>query len=587
MPRFKDQNVDINQEQSQATSAFEYPHTSSQSSTLAFRIRKEVLDRSIIGAFFHIPVCALFSYKFYFGAIHPVIPAWPFFIIIAICLLRLWVYYGKPISNNTSEYKTQAGLFLTGAFVWGCIGAFTISTQGLFSFHGTILTLVIIGFLSGVLQSVSPSIKLQFAYLLAMGGPPILALNNRPHNDYESFFLYCFSLFIGYLAIGSYKSSKDIRKGLLTEISLRYQAEKTHSLLNSVPGFVAISDENQNWVDYSDSFRAFRNNLAIKKALADFVDSKVRAQSTEIEWTEVKNNVEEKFYYLISFEKVWDVTMTIFAVGLPIKDLKLAREELALQRSNAEYNSRLATLGEMAGGIAHEINNPLAVIQIAASMIGRVLKSSKPENREATFAEIEAKSEKIIQTTQRISKIIQGLQTFSRQGDRDPMVPVNFEHAMENSLELCRERFKKNGVLLDMDPIPQCILRAREVQISQVLLNLMNNAFDAIQNNEGEKIISLSFKDEPDFLAIQIQDNGHGVPDEIAQKIFQPFFTTKEVGKGTGLGLSISKGIIDDHGGTLKHLRIDEKTTFEIRLPKFKSNQKANSSVPSNDLNLI
>jgi C4-dicarboxylate-specific signal transduction histidine kinase len=250
----------------------------------------------------------------------------------------------------------------------------------------------------------------------------------------------------------------------------------------------------------------------------------------------------------------------IVVVGIPINNLKKMQEELKIQTSKAEYSARLATLGEMAGGIAHEINNPLAVIMGNSSQIIKILASP------SSIDQVKEKAQKIISTSQRISKIIHGLRQFSRQGDHDPFSPTSLRQVLDDTLELCRERFYRFEIKIQVQPVPEVLVPARAVQISQVILNILNNAADAVQET-AEKFIEISFKKDADFVSIFIQDSGPGVSPTIAQRIFQPFFTTKEVGRGTGLGLSISKGIMDEHQGELLLVAANPMNKFEIKIP--------------------
>ena len=117
-----------------------------------------------------------------------------------------------------------------------------------------------------------------------------------------------------------------------------------------------------------------------------------------------------------------------------------------------------------------------------------------------------------------------------------------------------------------IEPIPKVLLPGRAVQLSQVILNLLNNSFDAMETVE-DKFVEIKFIKTQTHFSILISDSGPGIPGDIASRIFNPFFTTKEVGKGTGLGLSIAKGIIEDHQGELSLHQGGARTTFEIKLP--------------------
>ena len=137
-----------------------------------------------------------------------------------------------------------------------------------------------------------------------------------------------------------------------------------------------------------------------------------------------------------------------------------------------------------------------------------------------------------------------------------------------DALELCSSRFHYHRVRMKVSAIPEDLkIEARGVQIAQVLLNLLNNSFDAVEHLE-DRWISIDVAETPDAVELSVTDSGKGVPAEIREKIMQPFFTTKEIGKGTGLGLSISKGIVDSHSGQFFLDAACANTRFVVRLPK-------------------
>lgn len=208
-------------------------------------------------------------------------------------------------------------------------------------------------------------------------------------------------------------------------------------------------------------------------------------------------------------------------------------------RVKAIEQSKFSALGIMSSGIAHEVNNPLAIIK------GRTYTLRRHIN-ERRFDDVERDIDIIIKTTDRINKIINGLRTFSRNGDSDPFDSIDSSDLIQTALDLCSERFQKAGITVEI--IERCyfIVEGREGELVQVLVNVLNNAHDAVLEL-NEKWIRIEVSDR----VIKIIDSGNGIPKNIAEKLMQPFYTTKAVGKGIGLGLSISKGIIEKHGGEI------------------------------------
>lgn len=249
-------------------------------------------------------------------------------------------------------------------------------------------------------------------------------------------------------------------------------------------------------------------------------------------------------------------------------------ELLQEQRVRLMHSAKMATLGEMSSGIAHEINNPLAVIRARAEQMGTLLERKNFDDGKMTQALLAVE-----RMCDRITKIVKGLRVFARDGERDPFAKISLKKAIEETLGFCREKFKFHQVQLRVHcdvEFPEVI--GRQVQLEQVLLNLLSNSYDAIQNQKdsSEKWIEVRLTEQEEAWEISITDSGPGIPDKVADRMMEPFFTTKEVGKGTGLGLSISSGIISEHGGTLQLVRDYPNTRFVIRLPRiYKRSQVA------------
>lgn len=232
--------------------------------------------------------------------------------------------------------------------------------------------------------------------------------------------------------------------------------------------------------------------------------------------------------------------------------------ELEISKIQLINSSKMASLGEMASGMAHEINNPLAIIQGKVKVISMMLEDLQV-NQPSVFTEIH----KIKLTTDRIDKIVKGLRNFSRASNNDPFEPVQLQKLMDETLDLCSEKFKAHGIDLKIHPIPNVSILCRPSQIAQVFINLLNNASDAIEDLKT-KWIEIGFHIDGPKVCIYFTDSGAGIPPEIAARIMEPFFTTKEVRKGTGLGLSIAKSIVDTHHGTITLDQSHPNTRFVI-----------------------
>jgi PAS domain S-box-containing protein len=255
--------------------------------------------------------------------------------------------------------------------------------------------------------------------------------------------------------------------------------------------------------------------------------------------------------------------------GISIVEDVSAQKEAEILIKNQQIkliaSAKMAALGEMAGGMAHEINNPLTIISGKLYQLTKILNEPKLD-----IPKIKNEIETIEKNSIRISNIIKSLLSFSRNADSDPWAPAFVNDIIENVESLCKERFKAHGVQLKMNLMAdksQSEILCKQIQIVQIILNIVSNAFDAVENLPM-KWIQIDVSSNNEMVQIKITDSGTGIPENIAEKIMLPFFTTKIVGKGTGLGLSAAIGIIEDHKGTLKYDKKSKNTCFILEIPK-------------------
>lgn len=242
------------------------------------------------------------------------------------------------------------------------------------------------------------------------------------------------------------------------------------------------------------------------------------------------------------------------------RQLQVAQEEKEAQQLILTQSSKLSSLGEMAGGVAHEINNPLSIIRTKASQIRRLLESGRAEkNQTISFLKT------IEETTVRISKIVDGLRTFARDGRMDSFSSIQLSKIFTDITGLCQERMNSKDISFETILSEDFPIECKVTQVEQILVNLISNSIDAVSNLPS-KWITVEGKRENDFAKIVVTDSGTGIEDSIAEKIMQPFFTTKTVGHGTGLGLSISHGIAHLHGGDLVLNQNSKNTQFVVTL---------------------
>jgi len=260
--------------------------------------------------------------------------------------------------------------------------------------------------------------------------------------------------------------------------------------------------------------------------------------------------------YEIRFSKVPLSTPGAYGTVVNIRDV--TKEKSAQQQ--ILQSSKMAAIGELAAGVAHEINNPLtAVIGFSDLWLRRNIDNEK----------LRSDLEKIYEAGSRAAEIVKNLLSFSRNQRQAERGPVSVNEAVKSSLELIRSRYEKEGIAIDEDlaeDLPYIFGNCGQIQ--QVVLNLVSNARDAILDSGKGGRIEVRTRRSDKTVLLEVSDDGPGIPEELCEKIFEPFFTTKSPGKGTGLGLSITYSIIREHGGNIS-LRSGGKrgTTFVVELP--------------------
>ena len=257
---------------------------------------------------------------------------------------------------------------------------------------------------------------------------------------------------------------------------------------------------------------------------------------------------------------------TIVTSRLMMKRLIQIDREKAVSEDLVIQSSKMAALGKMAAGIAHEINNPLAVIGEKAGWMKDLL-AEEDVSRSENFKEFEDSIHKIEYHVERAKKVTHRLLGFARR--MEPLQEtVDVNKTLDETIDFLKNESRYRNIDLQTDFSPDLPnITSDSSQLQQVFLNILNNAIDAIGKN-GMVMIKTRFLPKNSELSVEITDNGPGIPKEMVAKIFDPFFTTKEVGKGTGLGLSIVFSILEKLGGRIMVASEEGKgTTFTIYLP--------------------
>ncbi len=253
-----------------------------------------------------------------------------------------------------------------------------------------------------------------------------------------------------------------------------------------------------------------------------------------------------------------DNIIGFLGVSEDLTDYNKMRHRLSSKQAKLVNASKFSVLGEMAGGIAHEINTPLAIIVGKANTLKEKIKLGLPSE------DIVVELVKISQTATRIGRITKSLLTYARSSEKDEPIVQPVSEIVQTTLDLCSDKIKATGIQLMLDYATPMFIQVRPGEVVQIITNLISNAIDAVknQNNSWIEVKTIS---KNGFCEIWVTDSGLGIDVNIQDKILNPFFTTKPVGAGTGLGLSVSKSLTEGLKGDLILDTQSKNTRFIVR----------------------
>lgn len=243
-----------------------------------------------------------------------------------------------------------------------------------------------------------------------------------------------------------------------------------------------------------------------------------------------------------------------------VRERKQAEASLRQTQAELVQAAKLATLGRMSAALSHEYNQPLAAIRSDAEIAEMLIDRNRADEAKSNLTRIGG-------MVTRMGEIAKTLKGFSRRSGTD-IKPVSLRQAIDEALLLLQPQIKQSGFVLNLDlPEEDIIVKGGRIRLEQVIINLLSNAFDAVQSC-ATPMVGLSLVREDREAVLQVADNGTGIDQETLPQIFDPFFTTKDVGAGLGLGLSIAYKIVHDFSGTLKaENREGGGAVFTMRLP--------------------
>ncbi len=352
------------------------------------------------------------------------------------------------------------------------------------------------------------------------------------------------------------------------------QSEKQLRLQIRLPFFAALTmtciGHYTLWKNQYDLANFWGHYLALVTAIY-FIDSKKELLSISLlnfllSIAVLNSPISSPYFYVGCSLLVLVVTflITIARQG-HIQDRLDQESDVLFHQQQLLETGKMRSLGEMAAGMAHEIYNPLTVI------IGKSIILRKTIEKGAYDQALALESlHRIEATATRINKIIKAVKALSREGANDPLEETSALAVLTDALVICREKIDRISIKINVEIPETAKVNCRPVQLMQVLINLINNAADAIEHRQ-ERWLRIGFHSDGIVDQIWIEDSGEGISKELRAKIMEPFFSTKSSNQGTGIGLSISKSIASSHGGRLFLDPSSEHTRFVFEIPAHKT----------------
>jgi len=390
--------------------------------------------------------------------------------------------------------------------------------------------------------------------------------------------------FLGLLGVG-----QEITERKKTELA---QLRATLAIDNLNQGF-ALFDEADRLVFSNKVFRSLNENIpdsaklgtSFEEFLNASIESDVLLPKTvnKAEWISQRLQIHRNPAGPIEIYRQDGKTLRINEQIVPDVGTTLVLTDVTadkISQAQVVQASKLATLGEMATGVAHELNQPLNVIRLAA---GNILRKEARGKLEPEL--LKEKLERISAQTERAARIIDHLRMFGREAKEKPE-PICVVSAIYGALDLIGEQLRLEDITINVSSLCNCkaeicfdenfvpepnnilpLTMGHQVQLEQVFLNLFANSRDAMAKNSTDKRLDITVqKAKTGFIEINVTDSGEGIPNDMLEQLFEPFFTTKDPGKGTGLGLSVSYGIIRDLDGTIEAENVAGGARFIITL---------------------
>ncbi len=485
------------------------------------------------------------------------------YFILLLSLIR-WIHLiAFDLMDRRTWHMFFSVLITAAGSLWSLLIYLTLSM-----YHTDIKVVTLINMIfSGMMATASYSLALSkrdyylFGIQLILAPMMFFILNNE--SQLNNGFLFA-SLSLFYILISLVR--RDYAKQWFNVLN---QKNELRLIINSFPGGVSLI-KNKKYIYVNElvsQFTGIQPNLFVNEPVG-FArgEDAFSSMYDQFEKSNLKSVTQEVFLtvgglsklFLLILKRMEEDESIIIAITLDIHDQR--QNEMALQSA-----AKMAALGEMSSSLAHEINNPLAVISAQVTQLSRIIEGvTFPESEKSKF---EVGLQRIYKTVFRISEIIKGLRQIARNDTSDPKQVTKIQDIVKETVSLCETKCRNYGIEIkyNMDREGAWV-SCHPAQLSQVILNLLNNSIYAVETLP-DKWIEISLKKFQGSFMLRVCDSGNGIDKAVVDKIMTPFFTTKPTGKGTGLGLSISKSIIEQHDGEFYYDSSEKNTTFVINLP--------------------
>jgi len=483
---------------------------------------------------------------------------WPYtsyyMIFNAFLQMSCFIYSKNNIEKKIKVSPWLAMISATNSIAWGLAIFSMAKTHGIISAQTLGLSIVLIMYGYGVTYATLPILKLQRFYVVCSLLPLSFATFFYAKSLEESFTAYSTLLLISYLISMGSRMNKLLLESYKFEDEILFQQEKLKNVFNSIPGFMAIFEKNGKITDKSSEL-----NHIIEHYLSGHFHELSKLDG--VKEVEFQLTSDLKRCFALSAHKINYPEENLIVIGLPIDDLNSTKMDLLLEKQKGEYYLKMALLGEMAGSIAHAVNNPLAIIFGKGQQLSRLLKTQS-----TTSDEMLEKNQKMLRSSVRIANVIKSLKDFS--SDQQTLRSISLHELVEELLLLNEAKLKNLEIdyQINYRDVSDKLNKSIPLETVQLLTVLLNNAIEACLQSQLKRI-ELEIFSENDHIYFHVRDFGAGIDENLKDKIFHPFFSTKNEDKNQGMGLAVSKNIAQRWGGDLTLESYKEPTLFQLKVP--------------------